>query len=273
MPTKIHHTLVTGAGGAIGRVVCAELTSRGHEVIALDMIERSAITDPRGQSQLANVAAWHTAPITDADATRRAAAGVDTIVHLAGEPHSYSDFMTKILPANIIGVYNVFEAARLEGVKRVVFTSTCQVGTLHKGPFAPDPASRPLHPVRDGTNPTSMYGASKVFGEAVGQAYAQSHKINVFAVRVGWMPRSAEECEYFRTHPPSASWYLSPRDAGRFFAHAVEAPLTNENLFTVMFATSRVNPARFEIDTPKSVIGYEPLDQWPSGTEVYGFKP
>ena len=273
--TPKHRVLVTGAAGAIGRRVCAELTSRGHEVVAFDLIDRASITDAATLQQLAGVKAWHTAPLTDAGTIRRATEGVDTVVHLAGEPHADSDFMTKILPANIIGTYHVFEAAVAAGVKRVVFTSTCQVGTLRTGPNAPEHGGPPLHAVKDVTFPKSLYGASKVFGEAVGQTYAQSHNLNVFSVRVAWMPRSIEECDHLRRAATIITWYLSPRDAARFFALAVEAPMPTDPdaFYTTMYATSRVTPARYELETAKKVIGYEPLDEWPQGTEIYGFKP
>lgn len=266
--------LVTGAVGAIGRWVCAELLTRGHEVVGLDMRDRSTLTDEVAGRQLAGVSAWHTAPLTDVAAVRRAVSGVDAIVHLAGEPHASSDFMTQIMPSNVVGVYNIFEAALASGVMRVVFTSTCQVGTKYPGPYGDKPGARPIHAEADGTRPRNLYAASKIFGEAAAEFYSRVHAMSVFSVRVGFMPRTASECEYIRDHGVSAS-YLSPRDAGRYFACAVEAPTPADPLerYAVMFATSRCAAPVFEIETPRRLIGYEPLDTWPSGTEVHGFVP
>jgi uronate dehydrogenase len=106
--------LVTGAAGCIGRAVVRELTARGVRVRGFDVVEAT------GAAEVV------VGDITDEAVVRRAARGTSAIVHLAATPDD-DDFLTRLLPNNIVGSYHVFEAARLEGVRRVVLASSGQV--------------------------------------------------------------------------------------------------------------------------------------------------
>src|ERR1700747_3173635 len=100
---------------------------------------------------------------------------VDGILHFGG--YSVEGPWDDILQSNIIGCYNLFEAARKKGVKRIVFASS-----NHAVGFYPR-----YH--RIGTDvtarPDSRYGVSKVFGEAVGALYAHKHGLKVTCIRIG----------------------------------------------------------------------------------------
>ena len=105
----------------------------------------------------------------------KAVAGIDGIVHLGG--FSVEGPWETILNSNIVGCYNLFEAARKAGVKRVIFaTSNHAVGFY--------PRRRKIgidEPVR----PDSRYGVSKAFGEALGAMYAYKHGLSVTCLRIG----------------------------------------------------------------------------------------
>ena len=103
--------LVTGAAGRIGRAVVRELTARGHRVRAFDRTPAPAAAEVV------------VGDLTDAAAVRHAARGAETLVHLAATPDD-DDFLTQLLPNNLVGVYHVLEAARLVGVKRLVLASS-----------------------------------------------------------------------------------------------------------------------------------------------------
>jgi nucleoside-diphosphate-sugar epimerase len=237
--------LVTGSAGRIGQAVVRELRSRGHCVRGYDLgptpgADESAVGD-----------------ITDAVAVRRACAGVGALVHLAATPDD-DDFLTKLLPNNVVGVYQVLEAARLAGVRRLVLASSGQVvwWQRFRGPL-PIPADAP-------PTPRAWYAAAKVFLEAAGRAYAEGHGLSVVAVRLGWCPRTPEQAEDLAHTDWGPDVYLSPGDAGRFFARAVEAPA--DLRFAVVYACSR--PARREVYDPgpaRELLGYEPRDTWPEG--------
>jgi hypothetical protein len=99
-----------------------------------------------------------------------------------------------------------------------------------------------------------------VFLEALGQAYARQHGMQVLAVRLGWCLRPGQE-EEFRQTEVGPDVYLSPGDAGRFFVQAVTVPELPS--YAVVYCTSR--PARrtlHDLSETKRLLGYEPQDTW-----------
>src|SRR6516165_10607104 len=207
--------LVTGSAGRIGRAVVRELKARGHSVRGFDRVPTPGVADAL------------VAYITDGGAVRRAAQGMTAIVHLAATPDD-DDFLTQLLPNNIVGVYHVLEAAREAGVRRVVLASSGQVVWWQRfsGPL---PIGADVAPT-----PRGWYACTKVFQEAAGRAYAEAHGLGVIAARLGWCPRNAGHIEELRTVEWAKDVYLSPADAGRFFACAVEAPV--DIRFAVVYA-------------------------------------
>jgi nucleoside-diphosphate-sugar epimerase len=198
-----------------------------------------------------------TGDITDAEAIGSAMVGAAALVHLAAVPDD-DDFMTKLLPANIIGVYQVMEAARAAGVKRLILGSSGQVvwwqrfsGPLPIGPDVP-------------VTPRAWYAAAKVFLEAAGRSYAELYGHSVLAVRLGWCPRTREHAEELAQTKWGPDVYLSPGDAGRFFARAVAAPSSIR--FAVVYALSRARGKQYhDMTGAKELLGYEPQDMWPDG--------
>jgi nucleoside-diphosphate-sugar epimerase len=116
-------------------------------------------------------------------------------------------------------------------------------------------------------SPRYWYAATKVFLEAAGRAFAEAHYIpSVIAVRLGWCPRTPEQVQEIRENDWAQDVYLSPRDAGRFFACTVEAPA--EIPFAIVYASSKPPKlARFDLGPSKQLLGYEPQERWPEGIE------
>ena len=239
--------LVTGSAGRIGRAVVRELKARGHAVRGFDRVPTPGLADA------------HVGDITDGDAVRLAARGVAAVVHLAATPDD-DDFLTQLLPNNIVGVYHVMEAAREAGVRRVVLASSGQVVWWQRftGPL-------PIG-ANDPPTPRGWYAATKVFQEAAGRAFAESHGISVIAARLGWCPRNRAHIEELSGIEWAKDVYLSPGDAGRFFARAVEAPA--ELRFVVVYACSRpVEKEYYDTRPARELLGYEAHDRWPEGTD------
>jgi len=240
--------LVTGSSGRIGRATVAELLGRGHDVRGFDRVPNPALADQVVGS------------LTDPEAVARAMHGRETLVHLAATPDD-DDFMTQLLPNNVVGVYHVLEAARAAGVKRLVLASSGQVvwydRLRSKEPLGVDVAPTPRY----------WYAALKVFLEAAGRSFAKKFAMEVLAIRLGWCPRTKEQVEEIRGIDWAQDVYLSPNDAGRLFACTVEAP--SDFSFAVLYATSRpVHWARYDMEPAKRLVGFEPSETWPQGIEV-----
>jgi nucleoside-diphosphate-sugar epimerase len=247
--TTAQTVLVTGSAGRIGQAAVHELKARGHHVRGFDLVK----TPGADESVQGN--------ITDSVAVQRSIAGTTAVIHLAATPDD-DDFMTKLLPNNIIGVYHVLEAARLAGVKRLVLASSGQVVWWQRftGPL---PIGADVPPT-----PRGWYAATKVFQEAAGRAFAEAHGLSVIAVRLGWCPRTKEHVQELARTEWGPDVYLSPGDAGRFFACAVEAPAAIR--FAVLYACSRpVRQIVYDQRPAKDLLGYEPQDIWPQGVEGF----
>jgi uronate dehydrogenase len=118
------------------------------------------------------------ADLLDIPSLTAAMAGIDTVVHMAGVPvEPETNAWAQVLPANIVGVHNLFEAARLAGVKRVLFASSHHAAGFHR---RDTPTAETLVP-----RPDSYYGVSKVFGEAMGRMYADKFGLQVLSLRIG----------------------------------------------------------------------------------------
>jgi uronate dehydrogenase len=102
------------------------------------------------------------ADLSDLAAVEAAMKGVDCVVHLGAVPGE--DTWDKILPNNVVGTWNVFEAARRQGVKRVVYASSHHAVGFYRRARVIDQNVVP--------RPDGIYGVSKVFGEAVGRLFA-----------------------------------------------------------------------------------------------------
>jgi uronate dehydrogenase len=157
--------LITGAAGDVG--------SRLAPLLAGDY--RLRLSDLKPPVGLAAGAQFIKADLADLAQVEAAVAGVDGILHLGG--FSVEGPWETILSANIVGCYNLFEAAHRHKVERVVFASS-----NHAVGFYPR-----TH--RIGTDvtlrPDTRYGVSKAFGEAVGVLYAFKHGLRVTCIRVG----------------------------------------------------------------------------------------
>ena len=248
--TEPQHVLVTGASGAIGRPVCRELIARGHRVRGFDLVAPRDSIPGLMDLRLGNLA--------DPQAVDDAVSEVDAIVHLAAY-WKEADFKKQLLEPNVIGVYHVMESARRHHVRRVVVTSSCQViqgtnWTERKIPIDEPPA------------PRTHYAVTKLMAEAWARYYVQQHRMSVIIVRPGAFMRGREQLEFFEGTIENQRIYLSPGDAGRFFALCVEV----QNVpYTLLYAASRSFDGKelLDLEPAQRILGYEPRDAWPPKEE------
>ena len=255
--------LVTGAAGRLGRAAVKALVARGHTVLGFDLRPTPGL--PESQSVVGT--------LQDGELLNRSAVGVDAIIHLAatpddarfprGDPPDDGDnFLAELVPNNIVGGYHVLEAARKAGVKRVILASSGQVvdGYVDAG-RTPVLADWPTHP-------KYLYASTKVFLEALGQGYAHAHGMQVLAVRLGWCPRDMRQVAQIAASPEDQDAFLSPGDARRFFACAVEA--AELPTFAPVFVTSLpLGKVLYDLAPAKELVGFVPQDSWPTGAEEF----
>lgn len=161
--------LITGAAGGVGTLMRPRLAADDRILRLLDIADLPAPADGE-QTEIIK------ASITDMDAMEKACAGVDAVIHLGG--HSLEQVWSKILDVNINGTYVVLEAARRQGVKRVVLASSNHaVGYVKKEDGEAGDYEFP--------RPDTNYGVSKVAVEALGSLYADRYGLDVICVRIG----------------------------------------------------------------------------------------
>lgn len=247
--------LVTGSAGTIGRVAVRALLARGHRVRGFDRVANPELSDQV------------IASLTDSAAVTRAISGCHVVIHLAATPDA-ADFVSDLVPNNVIGPYHVLEAARAAGVERMVLASTIRVGYLH------DWRRQEVH-VSDGFAPHDFYSFTKAAGEVMGEMYARLHGMTVLCARLGWVVRSPEEVKAQLQNAWHSGILLTQDDVARYLLACTDNELRfrTAHRFAAMFVTSKPmeHPA-VDLSDARLVTGYEPQDVWPNGTpwvEVY----
>jgi UDP-glucose 4-epimerase len=157
---------VTGAAGFIGSNVVDRLLADGHYVVGYDNFStgQRRFVDEAGRSAAFALVEGDTLSLDD---LTRAMRGCDMVFHLAAnaDVRFGTDHPDRDLQQNTIATFNVLEAMRANGVRRIAFSST---GSIYGEPEVfPTPENAPF------PRQTSLYGASKLAGEALIQAYCE----------------------------------------------------------------------------------------------------
>jgi nucleoside-diphosphate-sugar epimerase len=249
--------LVTGAEGTIGTAVREHLGGR-YELACLTLT--------------AQPFASHVADIADLDAIEPAFQGIDAVVHLAASPAIETPW-DEVLSNNIVGTYNVFEAARRAGVGRVVFASSNHAVGMYEVDGAPavyEPDDERCYDHRAEVRPDSLYGVSKAYGEALGRFYMERHGLRVFCLRIGAIRASDDPTEpssnplidldaVGRRNRMRAVW-MSRRDCAELIARCLDV---TDVRWALVYGVS-ANPRRFrDLSHARDLLGWEPRDAAP----------
>jgi NAD+ dependent glucose-6-phosphate dehydrogenase len=261
-PMKV---LVTGAYGLVGHISYTRLAQQPDRYNVCALVRRRQPSSRLARSSSVPIAAdkLAVADLTDLPAVQRAVQGIEVVVHMAADPSGEHGFET-VLPSNIVGVYNILEASRLAGVKRVVVASTIQVvhGYKDTEPFksmwagdfshlAPSDVRPITHadPVRS----PNIYAASKVWSEQLAHVYSQAHGLSCICLRIGWVPPE--------DRPPRAlarSMWCSHRDIAQIVELCVSAPASIR--YDIFFGLSNNAYLWADIEHARQVLGYQPQD-------------
>jgi uronate dehydrogenase len=224
--------LVTGPGGRIGPHILPSFRER----YTLRLLDRKPI---EGEPDTI------VADLSDIPTLRQAFTGVDVVLHLAATSDE-APFVEELVPNNIVGVYNVYQAAVEAGVRRVVFASTIQ--TI--GYFPQDYTVQ----TSDIPRPITTYGCTKVFGETLGRWFHDRHGLEVVCIRIGAF--QPYDSPHFQQTWCRNNW-LSPRDAVGVFSAAIE----KEGLgYGIVFGTSLTEFERVSRQPIYDLLGYVPQD-------------
>jgi uronate dehydrogenase len=226
--------LLTGASGALGRMLAKELGAAGY---ALRLTDISPFPDP-----LPARAKFVRADLNEALAIVRQAEGCGTILHFGGNA-TEQPFET-ILEPNIRGLYHIYEAARREGA-RVVFASSNHTIGFHERPKGNDAKLDFDCQFR----PDGYYGLSKVYGELMGRLYWDKHGVENINVRIG-------SCQPKPMNARALSTWLSYPDLARMMVRCIEAERVGH---CVIWGASN-NPATFWGKDHRDRIGWQPED-------------
>jgi NAD+ dependent glucose-6-phosphate dehydrogenase len=226
--------LITGAAGQIGTAIRPFLRERYR----LRLHDRRPVEQPVAGEETVQ------ADITDLAAMEYVARGVDAVVHLAGDRRVHAPWEA-VHDANIVGLYNVFEAARRVGARKVVYASTNHV----MGMYDRDEAW-PIHPDQP-IRPDSLYGVSKAFGEALARFYADEYGMSMICLRIGWFlnqPNPANEMQL--------RMWISPRDMAQLVWRSIEVAVP----FGIYYGVSNNDRVKWDYTNARRELGYAPQD-------------
>jgi NAD+ dependent glucose-6-phosphate dehydrogenase len=232
MSDSRRRVLITGAAGRIG----LEMTRRLKDRYDLRLhFNRTVPDDPAVEDYVV-------ADIAEYDQIAPAMEGINSVVHLAGEP-AVSTPWDRVNRANIIGLYNVYESARKAGVKRIVFASTNHVmGMNDRDENWPVYSKQPVRP-------DSLYGVSKAFGETLGRHYYDRYGMSFINLRIGaYGERPRDEIARYM--------WLSPRDCAQLIWRCIESDVGYATYYAISGNTSRT----WDITDAVVQLGYVPED-------------
>ena len=158
--------LVTGASGHLGGMLFRSLADLGYKnLIGTDLRKKNI--EKKQKFVLAN--------LKNFKSTVKITKNVYAIIHFGAIP--IEDTKTNILKNNIIGTYNLFEAARINKVKRIIFASSNHAIGFHR-------RKKKLNHFSN-QRPDSHYGLSKAFGEELSRFYTDKFNIKSMCIRIG----------------------------------------------------------------------------------------
>lgn len=231
--------LVTGAAGRIGSYF-AEHSQGKYE---LRLMVRGDEEDIDAIRPLGEVA---TDDLADLEGLKKVCEGIDTVLHLAGNPGPAAVW-NDLLQANIIGTYNIFAAAKTAGCRRVVYASSIHAVSGYPA----DVQVKTSEPV----NPGDIYGVSKCFGEALCRYMAEQEGVSAIAVRIGaFQPLEAARQESGLSMMDA---FVSHRDLNQLLQKCIDV----ENVqFAILHGLSDNRFKRMDISDARELVGYAPQD-------------
>jgi len=241
--------LITGATGGVGELLTERLQNSYDLALTDIRIPKPTPTLPFVEADVASL-----------ESMRAACQGIDVVVHLAADPRPDAPWES-LLPNNIIGTYNVFQAAHEAGCSRIIFASSVNT-VLGYSPDVPVSANLPVRP-------PNLYGATKVWGETLARYYSDSSNISCVCLRIGWV----KDPHNLGLPPgdPRLHFVITHGDLVKLIVASIEAP---SNLgFGVFHGISNNRHRQFDIGEARRILGFEPTDDAFALAEATSLRP
>lgn len=202
--------------------------------------------------------------LEDRPSLDKAMRGVDCVVNMAGNPSVDATF-DELLGPNIVGVYNLFEVAREAGVKRVINASSVHAVMGY-------PVDFQAHE-HDPPRADTLYGVSKVYGEALCSSFSYEHGMSCIALRIGAYVADDEREHrvYCSDNPQLLDIVVSRRDLCQLIHRCIMAP--DELTYAVFHGISNNRFKRMDIANARTLVGYEPQDDAFEWSKLVDFGP
>ena len=227
---KLKRLVLTGAAGRLGSYLREPLSKLADELVSSDLKEDIGTLYPGERYVRADLA--------DKAAIHALLEGADMVVHFGAVPDEAP--FEEILGPNIIGAYNIWEAAYLQGLKRVVYASSIHAVGMH--------ARQDFIGVDAPHRPDTFYGLAKCFAEDLGRMYWDKRGLESVHLRI-------LSCAQVTSARALGTW-LSYGDLVHLVTRAIDTPTTG---FAVIYGVS--NNDRVPVDNAKaSFLGFRPKD-------------
>lgn len=186
--------------------------------------------------------------LKDIGKLKKAMKGIDIVINLAANSNPNAKFL-EILEPNIIGAYNVFEAARQAKVQRVIFASSVHAikGYFHDYKVKSMDAPKPLN----------FYGASKAYGEALCYVFSHNYNLSCLAIRIGAYV-SNDKKNYVCSSRTDYGHIISQRDFAQLVHKSIMAP--KKVKYGILAGISNDKHRHMGLKTTKKLVGYKPKD-------------
>ncbi|CAA9249239.1 MAG: UDP-glucose 4-epimerase [uncultured Chthoniobacterales bacterium] len=230
--------LITGAAGNIGSYFAEQ--NRGRYRLRLMLRNGDKEAGLREYGEIVK------GDITNLEQMKELCRGADTVLHLAASA-SPSSTWDEVLPANIIGTYNVFAAAKSADCRRVIYASSIHAVSG----YPPDVQVKTSDPV----NPGDLYGVSKCFGEALARYCAEKENLSAIALRIGaFQPIETAQDE---ANIGLLDAFVSQRDLNQLIIRCIDAEHIQWAVFNGL---SNNRFKRLDLSDARELVGYEPQD-------------
>jgi len=236
--------LLLGVTGRIGKNFVNDYFTHGYDKeyeLIVGLRNENKFGDDRFEKRHAD--------LSNIDSLKKAFERVDVVLNLAANSNPMEENFDNLLGPNLVGTYNLFEAARIAKVKRVITASSVHaIKGYHEDKIVKE---------FDSPRPENLYGATKAFVEAMCHVYYKKYNLSCIAIRIGAYV-SDDLLEKVCFTRDNYDYVISQRDMAQLFHKSIIAPMTLK--YAILSGSSDNKKKRLDLEATKKIIGYAPED-------------